>query len=977
MCSGQTTTLSDAVPGGTWTSGSLIASVDPAWGLVTGVTYGVATISYILPDGCRSTTIVTVNPLPANITGANTVCVGSVTTLNSATTGGTWSSSDVTTASPTVVTGYLSGIAVGSVTITYKLSTGCYKTKAMTVNPLPAAIAGTGPVCAGSTVTLTDSLLGGSWSSGNLAVAAVGSLSGAVMGVSGGTAVITYKLITTGCQQLKIITVNPVPASITGPANICVGSTSFLANAIAGGSWSSSDASIATVDPTGYVSGLVAGSATITYTMPTGCYRTLTVTVHPLPGAITGTTTVCPGATTTLGNTISGGTWTSSTPSVAAIGFSTGIVTGMTAGTTTITYALATGCIATTMVSVHIVPAPIGGAAEMCVGNSTTLSDISVGGTWISTSTVVASIGSASGIVTGVAAGTTTISYMQPSGCARTRIVTINPLPTPIEGELNTCISATTVLSDSMTGGAWSSSNPVVATAGPGTGVITGLTAGTTTITYTLTTGCRTTAEVTIHPTPAPITGMAGMCAGSTITLADATPGGIWSSAYPSIAVVNPTTGVVTGMATGIVTITYTIPENCRIFSHVTVNLSPGPITGSPGVCVGSTTDLNNYVPGGIWTSSNTTVATIGSASGLVSGLTVGTSAITYTIAGCMNSEVVTVNLAPGVITGPSQVCLGAKMTLANSVPGGVWSSSSGAIASISSSGEVTGIFTGIAIITYTIGLDCIATDTIHVAVSPPYADIVTHPKDSTMCVNTMFQNFGTYYPQPAGVTYTWSTTNAQIYQQSPDNQFLLVNYRHPGVAVVKLSTSLSSTGCVLTDSFVVHVGTDTSADHEVSYYNEKLICSDNTADAYQWGYDNNSNFDSTALPYGIHQDYNLPAPDFANNAYWVITTHGDCRQKSYYNMPTGVKSVNSTTNLDIKLFPNPADAKVNIEVVDANYRDNIAVRLTDITGKEISSTILKNGKATIDVSNLPAGTYLVALYKEGTKIGSRIVTRN
>ncbi|WP_197062227.1 GEVED domain-containing protein [Flavobacterium rivuli] len=89
------------------------------------------------------------------------------------------------------------------------------------------------------------------------------------------------------------ITANPVVADITGGgATICAPSTVQLANATPAGVWSSSDAAIATVNATGLVTGVAAGTATITYRVTTsGCStaKTTTVTVNA-PVAITSVT---------------------------------------------------------------------------------------------------------------------------------------------------------------------------------------------------------------------------------------------------------------------------------------------------------------------------------------------------------------------------------------------------------------------------------------------------------------------------------------------------------------------------------------------------------------------------------------------------------------------------------------------------------------------------------------------------------------
>src|SRR5205085_6007096 len=54
-------------------------------------------------------------------------------------------------------------------------------------------------------------------------------------------------------------------------------------------------------------------------------------------------------------------------------------------------------------------------------------------------------------------------------------------------------------------------------------------------------------------------------------TFSDATPGGTWTSSNPSIATVGYTTGWVTGISSGIVTITYTVPGGCNAIKTVTV----------------------------------------------------------------------------------------------------------------------------------------------------------------------------------------------------------------------------------------------------------------------------------------------------------------------------------------------------------------------------------------------------------------------
>ena len=135
------------------------------------------------------------------------------------------------------------------------------------------AIAGTFTVCVGATTALTDTAAG-TWSSGSTGVATVGSTTGIVTGVSGGTARITFTAGTGAVTQ--VVTVNPAPVvpAITGINDICLGSGTTLFDATAGGVWSSGTPAVATVSSVGAVSSVSAGSTRITYAVTNVCGTT-------------------------------------------------------------------------------------------------------------------------------------------------------------------------------------------------------------------------------------------------------------------------------------------------------------------------------------------------------------------------------------------------------------------------------------------------------------------------------------------------------------------------------------------------------------------------------------------------------------------------------------------------------------------------------------------------------------------------------
>jgi uncharacterized protein YjdB len=332
-----------------------------------------------MPGGCSAVKQITVNALPMGITGTATVCEGANTTLANSTTGGTWSSSATGTATIGSTTGIVAGVAAGNATITYtRTATGCYRTTTVTVNQTPTAITGNSPVCTGSTMTLADAVGGGTWSCNAGTIASVGTATGIVTGgSSAGTANVTYKLANT-CKVIAVVTVNATPNAITGASRVCVASTITLGSS-AGGVWSSSNTSAATIGTSGIVTGTGAGNTTISYTTGAGCYRTKTVTVSSTPGAgsITGATSVNISETITLANAATGGAWTSSAASIATVNSSTGVVTGVAAGNAVITYTLNNGCGPAT--TTHTVSVTAGRAAGTTGGGVTSIVDVQSG----------------------------------------------------------------------------------------------------------------------------------------------------------------------------------------------------------------------------------------------------------------------------------------------------------------------------------------------------------------------------------------------------------------------------------------------------------------------------------------------------------------------------------------------------------------------------------------------------------------------
>jgi Secretion system C-terminal sorting domain len=69
----------------------------------------------------------------------------------------------------------------------------------------------------------------------------------------------------------------PTVSAITGTLTVCMGHLDTLANLTPGGVWSCSNASVATIGPSGIVSGVGAGTCIVSYTITNSCGSTSSV----------------------------------------------------------------------------------------------------------------------------------------------------------------------------------------------------------------------------------------------------------------------------------------------------------------------------------------------------------------------------------------------------------------------------------------------------------------------------------------------------------------------------------------------------------------------------------------------------------------------------------------------------------------------------------------------------------------------------
>ena len=329
------------------------------------------------------------------------------------------------------------------------------------------------------------------------------------------------------------------------------------------------------------------------------------LTVNMMPSLITGhDTNICaePGVLSQFFDTTIGGIWSSSATSIATVN-TVGGITGISNGTAIIYFTTANGCYDSVIVHIGRPPTFIGGSESVCVGDSTQLTDGAPGGIWSSpNSTVLVDHGD--GYVTGVSAGSATITYATPGCPPVTYSISVLAAPLPITGQLSLCLGTTSTISDNSGNGTWSVSDPTISPVAPistTSAVLDGLHVGVDTVYYTAgSNSCRVYATVIVDSLP-PISVFGpnqicyGECATLTVTNIPAAVY-LWDSGY-GISCTNCDSVLACPKETQTYTVTVSNAAHCvsTTVHKLQVNPLPG-ITYSPDpfyMCLGTPKQIN------------------------------------------------------------------------------------------------------------------------------------------------------------------------------------------------------------------------------------------------------------------------------------------------------------------------------------------------------------------------------------------------
>ena len=518
-------------------------------------------------------------------------------------------------------------------------------------------------------------------------------------------------------------------------------------------------------------------------------------------------------------------TWKSSSTKIAKVS-SSGKVTGVGAGTATITCThVATGAKATCKVTIGyvtldktVVSVKKGKTVTLTpTVYPSTLTDKSV--TWKSSDTNIATV-SSDGKVKGVKYGQATITCTSvATGLSTTCLVTVGSIIldesvlTLEKGKtftLEPTVYPSTLEDKSVT---WKSSDTGIATVSS-SGKVKGVKAGTATITCTsVTTGLSATCEVTVSYVKLDKT-TASVNTGKTLTLkATVYPSTLddrsvtWKSSNTKIATVS-TSGKVKGVKAGTATITCTsnatgLSASCKVtvgsvsLDKTTLILQKGK-TSTLTATVAPSTLADQSVT---WKSSDTGIATV-SSSGKVKGVKYGTATITCTsnatgLSTSCEVTVVYVKLSKTTVGLEKGKTLTLKATVYPSTledRSVTWKSSDTKIATVSSSGKVTGVGYGTATIT------CTSKATgIKATCKVTVGKVVLSMSDFSIKKNGAVTLEATVYPSTlADQSVTWESSDTKIATVSSTGRIKGIKAGTATITCTSNATGLSAT-CKIT----------------------------------------------------------------------------------------------------------------------------------------------------------------------------------
>ena len=461
------------------------------------------------------------------------------------------------------------------------------------------------------------------------------------------------------------------------------------------------------------------------------------------------------------------------------------------------------------------------------------------------------------------------------------------------------------------------------------------------------------------------------ICTGAAFPLTASASGGTWSLSNGNTYMY---LGNIYGFNNGLDTITYVTPGACAATEIMTVNVSPdaGLVSGAGLVCIGAHTTLAETVTGGTWSADASGTTTV-DGSGVVTGLTVGTAVITYTVndGTCVSTS--TKTLTVGTPVSPfagttTRVCQGASLSFSESVGGGAWSLANG-FESLSASGTtatVTGLTVGVDTLKYTVTNSCGSNSySLPVTVNPvPSPSSLTGP--SSVCQGAV----AVFSVSDSGGTWNTYYGHATISGHSALSGS--VTGIVSGYDTVYY-TITNSAGCSAKTESVIFVNPLPDAGVISGLATEHTGSSVSLTESVGGGTWSTTNslvttVSLTGLVYGV-------APGVDSIVYSV--TDGTCPNQIYFpftvtTIPTSVSYTTSGNEL-MSVMPNPTTSAFRVTIAAAD-NEVVTFTVTNVTGQIVKTFTGMTNEVVAASIDAPAGIYMLNAETSHSRFDQKLV---
>ncbi|GAB1447959.1 hypothetical protein MASR2M44_09620 [Bacteroidota bacterium] len=242
----------------------------------------------------------------------------------------------------------------------------------------------------------------------------------------------------------------------------------------------------------------------------------------------------------------------------------------------------------------------------------------------------------------------------------------------------------------------------------------------------------------------------------------------------------------------------------------------------------------------------------------------------------------------------------------------------------------------------------------------------------SPICKGAQYLNFGAATAPASGVSYQWSASNANLYAQGSTKQYSLISFPNAGAAVVTLTATQN--GCSSSASVNLQVNAASVHTATVRYFNKNFVCEANQVTKYQWGFDELPTLNGNIIQNEINQNYFNASPETATKAYWVISTSGNCYQKTYHAVPLSAGEV-LANELGLEVFPNPFSAQLQIR--SSKNLKQASVMVYDLNGRKLSSEFMNGSELLLNLDALSAGVYLLHVEDESGLVSTNKIIKH